>query len=129
MNNNIFPKARIPSKIFTLLLPHLDGKITWLSHWSRWISVCAFIDYMQSLLLGEVRRASHKKNQSLKKKKLKKKEKRNDFSAPLVAPGMRHLYKFFLHWFFSTCATDFAEKEGLLVVVMLLSPVTLTKIL
>ena len=76
MNNNIFPKARILSKIFTLLLPHLDGKITWLSHWSRWISVCAFIDYMQSLLLGEVRRASHKKNQSLKKKIEKKGKKK-----------------------------------------------------
>ena len=75
MNNNNFPKARILSKIFTLLLPHLDGKITWLSHWSRWISVCAFIDYMQSLLLGEVRRASHKKNQSLKKKNWKKRKK------------------------------------------------------
>ena len=75
MNNNIFPKARIPGKKFTMLLPHLDGKITWLSHWSRWISVCAFIDYMQSLLLGEVRRASHKKNQSLKKKNWKKRKK------------------------------------------------------
>ena len=76
MNNNIFPKARILSKKFTLLLPHLDGKITWLSHWSRWISVCAFIDYMQSLLLGEVRRTSHKKNQSLKKKIEKKGKKK-----------------------------------------------------
>ena len=51
-------------------------------------SLC-FIDYMQSLLLGEVRRASHKKKSELKKKR---KEKRNDFSVPLGAPGMRHLY-------------------------------------
>ena len=73
MNNNIFPNARILSKKFTLLLPHLDGKITWLSHWSRWISVCAFIDYMQSLLLGEVRRASHKRALKKIEKKGKKK--------------------------------------------------------
>ena len=64
--------------------------------------------------------AKFKKSKLKKASELKKEKKISARRRELLERGTN--INFFLHWFFSTCATDFAEKERLL-----LSPVTLNK--